>query len=102
MNNDYFTLNISHNIKKKNFKLDGDIKDRDSQEELIDTFLRNQIGAEKDKSNPNIRKEYSIQLRWYPRDDIIKVSSNTGNKGLRDGILLYALKNLEEKCNNQS
>ena len=40
--------------------------------------------------------QYHIRLEWYSENDRIKVSSDTGNKGLLEGILMHYLKNLDK------
>ena len=49
-----------------------------------------------DDRPPNEYDVYPICFRWYPDNDDIVVSSDTGNKGLRDGILYRVLEKLCE------
>jgi hypothetical protein len=86
-------LEVLYDLKKDKFEMRGDVN-QDGARELVETFLRGQIGAGKDKGEPAKRKVYAIQLRWYPTDDRIEVNSNTGNKSLRDGLLLNYLRSL--------
>ncbi len=92
---DNLTLNIKYNSKSHKFRVEGNVKEK-GQYELVETFLRGQIGAGEDKSTPNKKDNYNIELKWYPQNDKIEVKSDTGNKGLRDGILMYFLKNLKQ------
>ena len=91
----YLTLNIKYYINSDQFEVGGNVN-RKGREELVSTFLRGQIGAGKDDSKPNEKDTYNTQLKWYPENDRIEVRSDTGNKGLRDGILVHYLKNLNK------
>ena len=94
MSLDYLTLDLKYNVKTEKFEVKGDVNIT-GQRELVENFLRGQIGAGIDESKPNRQSEYSIILNWHPADDTIKVSSDTGNKGLRDGILMQFLSTLD-------
>ncbi len=83
-------MNIEFNIKENKFDITGEIR-KEGQLELIDSFLRTQIGAGADDSKPNEKDVYHISMKWYPENDRIEVSDDTGNKGLRDGILAYIM-----------
>lgn len=93
MSLDYLTLDIIYNVNNDKFEIKGDVNKR-GQEELISNVLREQIGNGRDDKKAIERETYHIQLKWYPENDTIEVSSDTGNKGLRDGILMHYLKNL--------
>ena len=45
------------------------------------------MGAGEDKSKANKLDIYHIALDWYPYLDRIESTSDTGNRGLREGIL---------------
>ena len=47
-----------------------------------------------DNSKANRRDVYHITLKWDPQQDDICISDDTGNKGLRDGILMDFLRQL--------
>ncbi len=96
MSLDYLTMNIRYNIRKDKFEINGDVAPK-GQYELVETFLRSQVGAGEDKSKLNRKEAYNIQFKWYPDRDLIEVSSDTGNKALRDGILLFLLGNLKKE-----
>ena len=85
---DKLTFNIKYDISKNKFETSGSVKE-EGRKELVDTFLRFQIGAGEDKRKANERDVYNIRLEWYPQNDNIRVTDNTGNKGLRDGILIH-------------
>lgn len=90
---EYLTLDVLYDLKKDKFQTRGDVN-QEGAREIVETFLRGQIGAGKDESKVNQREIYRIQLRWYPYDDRIEADSNTGNKSLRDGLLLSYLRSL--------
>jgi len=95
MSLDHLTLDIKYYVESDKFEVGGNVNRR-GQEELVEAFLRGQMGAGEDKSKPIIRDTYKIQLKWYPENDDIEVRSNMGNKGLRDGILLKYLRDLSK------
>ena len=94
MSLEHLTMEIAYDIKKSTFKISSDMKEK-AYPEIIEGFIRSQIGAGRDTSKPNELDVYHITLKWYPEDDTITASSDTGNKGLREGILLDVLKQLE-------
>lgn len=96
MSIDSLTMNIEFDINDGKFKITGDINEK-GQYEIIETFIRGQIGAGKDNSKPNVREVYHISLQWYPSNDDIVAKSDTGNKGLRDGILMDVFRRLDSK-----
>lgn len=86
MEKDYLSLSIAYYIKDGKFDISGDVK-KEKQADLIIEFLRGQIGKGIDISKANERDVYHIELRWYPENDRIECMYDTGNKGLREGIL---------------
>ena len=84
-------LSIHYNPKTSEFELGGNIKEELSYE-FIGDFLRTQIGAGEDNSPPNIRDSYDITIKCDLNEDVFSCSSNTGNKSLREGILMDILK----------
>jgi hypothetical protein len=93
MDAEFLTMNIAYKAADRTFKIEGDVK-KEKRADMINEFLRMQMGNGADKSEPIKRKEYNINLRWYPENDTFKVESNTGNKSLREGILLDILRQL--------
>jgi hypothetical protein len=65
-------------------------------EEIVGEFLRGQMGRGKDETPPNEQEVYTIKLTVDLSFDIFKASSDCGNKGLRDGILMYFLRALSD------
>ena len=91
----YLTLGLEYNIKTDKFKVSGDVNEG-GQREIVETFLRYQIGAGVDDSEPNRQEVYNFLIKWYSIDDRITIKDDTGNKGLRDGILIGFLRTLPE------
>lgn len=91
---DYLTMNITYNMDNGEFNIDGDVK-KDKQYDLIADFLRLQMGQGKDTSKPNEQDVYHISISWHPYKDRFESRSDTGNKGLRDGILMDVLKQIK-------
>ncbi|MGD9275819.1 MAG: hypothetical protein PVJ67_01455 [Candidatus Pacearchaeota archaeon] len=92
---DKLTLDIKYHLKEDEFEINSNIREG-GRKDLVETFLRSQIGKGKDKRKANERDVYSIRLEWYPQNDDIIVSSDTGNKGLREGILMHYLETLDD------
>jgi hypothetical protein len=98
MGRDSLELNIMYDVKKDEFEVKGDVN-KEGEREIIENFLRQQIGAGRDKRKldmKSIKKDYNIRLTWYPENDRIDSASDTGNLGLRDGILKHYLEKLKE------
>ena len=95
MDLNYLTLDIKYYTSIDKFEVGGNVN-REGQSELVESFLRSQIGAGMDHSKANKQDEYNIRLRWHPSDDRIESYSDTGNMALRDGILTYFLGTLNE------
>ena len=77
------------------FVLGGTIK-QSAAKEIIDNWLRSQMGAGVDGRPANRLKTYHIEIDWYPGNDRFRCRSNCGNDGLRDGLLLYVVKKLPD------
>lgn len=95
MSIDHLTLDILYQVESNNFEVGGDVNDQ-GRKGLVENFLLGQVGAGADDREPNVQDTYRIQLQWYPHDDRIVSRSDTGNKGLRDGILMQYLSYLNE------
>ena len=78
------------------FELGGTVK-KEGAAEIIENWLRSQMGAGPDGTPAKQLKTYHIEIDWYPSDDRLTCWSNCGNDGLRDGLLLYVLKKLTGK-----
>ena len=91
MKNQYATIDITFKMDGT-FDINGDVKP-ECRTGLIETFLSRQLGKGEDERKPDERGEDHIRMRWNPDRDFIEVTDNTGNKGLRDGILYYVAAN---------
>lgn len=88
-------LNILYNISTDEFAFDSDIKP-ERQAEVIGDFLRMQTGKGEDFTPPNERTEYHIKITLDLSEDRFTVEHDCGNLGLRDGLLLHALHQLQK------
>ena len=86
-------LDITYDIEADKFEFDSDIKP-EQQAEVLSDFIRGQMGKGSDATPPNRQAVYHIRLKLDLADDTFYVEHDCGNKGLRDGILLEALKHL--------
>lgn len=67
---------------------------RDKVVELLTEFLRGQIGQGADERQATERDRYAIKIRLDLADDQFSSSSDCGNYGLRDGIIMAAITQL--------
>jgi len=91
MERKYATMDITYDIQKDEFDIKGDLNPN-GQAEVLDSFIRSQIGAGEDPNPAIERDQYHIKLQWFPDIDEIRSEYDTGNKGLRDGILMELLR----------
>ena len=96
MSLDFLTLDITYHLNDRRVEINGDVRE-ECQSDLITEFLRGEVGAGVDNSPANERERYNISIRWYPHMDRFVVNDNTGNKGLRNGILCDVLRTLSGK-----
>jgi len=99
--NDCGVLEITFDMKTGQTTFGGNVKPS-ARESLIEAFISTQLGAGEDHSKPEERDVYHITLRWNPENDSFRASSDTGNKGLRDGILMYILRQLAAEAESKS
>lgn len=86
-------VELNYNLKKDEFKVISNILDEGKVLNLIENFVRMQVGAGEDLSKANEAEEYNIKIELDFSQDIFYSKDDCGNKGLRDGILLrYILK----------
>ena len=83
-------IDITYKIEDGNFEIKGNVKE-EAQVSIIENFLRTQKGNGQDNREANNQEKYHISLELDLTDDSYKVSYDTGNKGLRDGILIDVL-----------
>jgi hypothetical protein len=88
-------INIAYDLGKDSYTFDTDVKQERISEVLTD-FLQMQIGRGKDDTPPAERDVYHIRIKLDLSEDRFDVEHDCGNLGLRDGLLLNALKHLPE------
>jgi len=88
-------LNVIYNIETDECSFESDIKP-EQQAEVLGDFLRMQMGKGEDKTPPVEQKEYHIRLTLDLADDTFRLTHDCGKLGLRDGILLHALHQLQK------
>lgn len=93
---EHLTLDITYDMNSEEFSIKSDAK-KEAYADLISAFLRLQMGAGEDKSKANEQDVYHITIKWQPHNDVFEASSDTGNKGLREGILLDILDKLRKQ-----
>jgi len=86
-------LQVHYDIEADFVMVESNIKP-ERQGEVLTDFIHGQVGTGKDESPAEKRGIYTIRLELDLSDDTFYVSHNCGNKGLRDGILMRALKDL--------
>lgn len=87
-------IDIKYPVEKpQDFKIESNIKEEKRADILMD-FLRSQMGAGVDGSVPNEHDVYHIRIELDLTEDTFRASSNVGNLGLRDGILMDIVKRL--------
>ncbi|MFA5176347.1 MAG: hypothetical protein WC413_03775 [Candidatus Nanoarchaeia archaeon] len=92
---DYLTVDIFYNVKTDKYKIEGTVKS-EKVPDILEAFLTTQMGKGEDTNKPKRQENYHITIEWYPIDDRFVVKSDTGNKSLRDGILLYLFQNYKQ------
>jgi len=65
--------------------------------ELLWDFIRAQMDKEPDNRKPEEREVYNIEITLNLDGDIFRSTSDTGNEGLRDGIIMDVAKRLEAR-----
>lgn len=83
-------VNIWYDINKDFFRIKSNAKD---PIEIVTNYLRSQIDAGEDKSEPSRLGIYQIDLSLDLTEDVFSCEHNCGNLGLRDGILMCLVKN---------
>jgi hypothetical protein len=88
MSNDV-VLDIRYNIKTGEFSYTEKTTVKpECRSDILENFLRSQMGAGQDLTDPEVRDEYAIKIVLDLSDDSFYVTHDCGNKGLRDGILM--------------
>ena len=64
---------------------------------ILTEYIRTQRGKGRDKSKPIKRAVYHIGIEIDLSDDTFYTKSDTGNKSLTTGIIVYSIKNWKLK-----
>jgi len=80
-------IRIAYDIDRDKAKIDTNVRS-DRVNEMISEYLRTQIGGGEDRRKATERKVYHINLELELDGDVFRVSDDTGNRSLRDGILM--------------
>lgn len=89
-------INLTYPINdSKNFKIKTNAKP-ELVSELIFDFIHGQIGAGKDERPAKDLEVYHIDLSVDLTDDTWRTSHDTGNLGLRDGILMNVAQRIDK------
>lgn len=83
-------IQIKYTVADNSYKITSNLT-KEGVDEIISAFISSQIGAGKDKSEPNDYPTFNIRLEWTAAHDDIHVVYDTGNKSLREGILMDVL-----------
>jgi hypothetical protein len=94
LEDEFLTLDLKYHVKEDRFEVGGTLNE-DGRREIVANWLRGQMGSGRDNSKPADREVYSISIQWYPDQDRLEAQYDTGNKGLREGILMRYLETLE-------
>ena len=95
MDKEYLEMVVDYNLRADTFQIRGDLN-QEGQREIIENFIRSQIGEGKDTRQPKRQEVYHVSLKWYPENDRFVFADDTGNKSLSLGILGDVLKRLNE------
>jgi len=90
---EFLSLEVKYNVRHSTFTIKSDVQ-KDRQAQLLLEYLRTKMGSGADNSAPNLKEEYTITLQWFAEDDSFRINSDTGNKGLREGILMKVVNRL--------
>jgi hypothetical protein len=80
----YNTVDPGKTVIKTNIK-------KEDLEDILDTWLRGQFGQGEDKSEPNRKDKYQIDIRVDLSYDRFNTVSDTGNKSLTCGIVMQVI-----------
>jgi hypothetical protein len=83
----YLEMKITYETQTSKSEIYGDLNKK-GQQEILEAYLRNQIGKGEDNSKPEIKEKYTLKFQWFSENDQIIVKSDTGNKSLEAGIIM--------------
>jgi hypothetical protein len=89
-------INIEHVVAAGKATFDTNVKRKELSGLIVD-FLQCEIGTGADPNKAIDREKYKIRIEVDLSDDTFRCSSDCGNKGLRAGILMACVKQLEDE-----
>jgi hypothetical protein len=81
-----FFIQIEYDLDKDRAIVSTNVK-HEQVDDLLADFLRTQMGEGEDRRKAAERRVYHINLELDLDGDVFRVSDDTGNKSLRDGII---------------
>lgn len=94
LEDEFLTIDLKYHVKEDRFEVGGTLNE-EGRRDIVENWLRGQMGAGRDNSKPADLEVYTISIRWYPDNDRLVAQSDTKNKALREGILMHYLETLE-------
>jgi len=70
---------IGEDDEEDTFKLGGSVK-KEAAPEIIEAWLRSQMGAGADSSEANCKNTYRIEINWDPTNDAFVCHSDCGTR----------------------
>jgi hypothetical protein len=107
---EYLRMVINYNVASGKFEVDSNMN-LEGQIEMVDSFIRCQIGEGKDESEREERDVYTIRLQLLPEGvdwcgerkyESIGCTHDIGNESLREGILLKLLGELNGELEDRA
>ena len=92
-NYEWIEITFSTKAKKHPLRAKSNLK-REGIVEVLDTYIRDQIGKGEDNRRPSKKDIYHIKIKWFPENDRITVESDTGSEALTLGIILEYFKRI--------
>ena len=88
-------VNITYDLNANKCSFQTNLK-QERIKEILGNFLRLQIGAGEDHSPSAELEEYHVNITLNLIDDTFYSTNDCGNLGLRDGIVMLAVRQLSE------
>lgn len=88
-------INITYDLDSNKCSFQTNLK-QERIREVLEDFLRLQIGAGEDHSPTNELEKYHINITLDLTNDTFYPTDDCGNLGLRDGIVMLAIRQLSE------
>jgi len=82
------------------FEIDTNIKE-EKLSDMLANVLRSQMGKGTDDSTPSEVDVFEVEITIDLSFDNIHVKSNTGNKGLTTGIIMFVNQKIRERMSDE-